>query len=194
MDKKFKQLNTIVAACMGLLVILFVGWWISTSNRINDERQDCDEQWSQVENVMQRRYDLIPNLTASVKGSMKQEQKVFGQIATARSQYNSATTRKQKMVADSKLDRSTRTLINVIDEKYPKLESNANIQSLMLELSGSENRIAIERQNYIAAVRAYNQTVNNFPSSIVANTKGAKPMHYFKASSQAQQAPRVDLP
>ena len=98
------------------------------------------------------------------------------------------------MVADSKLDRSTRTLINVIDEKYPRLESNANIQSLMLELSGSENRIAIERQNYIAAVRTYNQTVNNFPSSIVANTKGAKPMHYFKASSQAQQAPKVDLP
>lgn len=176
-----------------LIIVLFMGFWIHTSNKLNNEYQDCQQQWSQVENVMQRRYDLIPNLTASVKGSMKQEQKVFGQIADARSDYASAKTPQERMKADTKLDKSTNVLIKTIHEQYPELASNNNVRDLMTELEGSENRISTERQNYIATVRTYNQTVTNFPSSIVANAKGDHPLHYYKASGDAQNAPKVNL-
>ena len=195
-----KQSNRIFLSVMaivgGLLVVMlmFGGWWISTNNRINNQQQDVEQQWSQVENVMQRRYDLVPNLTAAVKGSMHQEQKVFGNIAKARSAYNSANTPKEKMQADSQLNKSTSMLINVIHENYPKLASNENVKNLMVQLEGSENRISVERQNYIATIRAYNQTVINFPSSIVAQAKGAHTLDYFKATTtQVQNAPKVNL-
>lgn len=187
-SRTFKIVMTIV-----FIIVLFGGWWISTSNKLNNQYQDCQQQWSQVENVMQRRYDLIPNLTASVQGSMKQEQRVFGKIAEARSAYANAKTTKDKMKADSQLNESTGVLINVIHERYPKLESNQNVRDLMTELEGSENRISVERQNYIATVRTYNQTVINFPTSIVANAKGDHPLHYYKADNQAQHAPKVKL-
>lgn len=84
-------------------------------------------------------------------------------------------------------------LINVIHEKYPNLESNKNVKTLMTQLEGSENRISTERQNYIATVRVYNQTVINFPTSIVAHAKGAHTISYFKADNEAQKAPKVNL-
>lgn len=191
-----KTLMAIWASIVGVILVLLLlvsGWWISTSNKLNNQEQDCEQQWSQVENVMQRRYDLIPNLTASIKGSMHQEQKVFGEIAKARSAYSSAKTPVDKMKADTQLNQKTGMLINVIHEKYPQLESNQNVRDLMTQLEGSENRISTERQNYIATVRTYNQTVLNFPSSMVANAKGDRPIHYFKADSQAQSAPKVNL-
>lgn len=191
-----KTLVTIWASIVGIVLICLIsvsGWWIGTSNKLNNQKQDCDQQWSQVENVMQRRYDLIPNLTASVKGSMHQEQKVFGDIAKARSAYSSAKTPADKLKADSQLNQSTGTLINVIHEQYPQLASNQNVRDLMTQLEGSENRISTERQNYIATVRAYNQTVLNFPSSMVANAKGDHTIKYYQADRQAQSAPKVNL-
>lgn len=193
MDKRMQKIVFGGFLPIALIIVLFMGFWIHTSNKLNNEYQDCQQQWSQVENVMQRRYDLIPNLTASVKGSMKQEQKVFGQIADARSDYASAKTPQERMKADTKLDKSTNILIKTIHEQYPELASNNNVRDLMTELEGSENRISTERQNYIATVRTYNQTVTNFPSSIVANAKGDHPLHYYKASSNAQSAPKVNL-
>lgn len=193
MDKRMQKIVFGGFLPIALIIVLFMGFWIHTSNKLNNEYQDCQQQWSQVENVMQRRYDLIPNLTASVKGSMKQEQKVFGQIADARSDYASAKTPQERMKADTKLDKSTNVLIKTIHEQYPELASNNNVRDLMTELEGSENRISTERQNYIATVRTYNQTVTNFPSSIVANAKGDHPLHYYKASSDAQNAPKVNL-
>ena len=192
-SNKIKYLTFGVFMPLLIIVLVFTGFWISTSNKLNNQKQDCEQQWSQVQNVMQRRYDLIPNLTASVKGSMKQEQKVFGQIADARSSYASAKTPNQRLKADSKLNQSTGMLINVIHEKYPQLASNENVRDLMTELEGSENRISTERQNYIATVRAYNQTVTNFPSSMVANAKNMHTIQYYKADSQAQSAPKVNL-
>lgn len=187
-----KKSNIFLWSVIGVVVIIGL-WFVGISNHINNQKQDCEQQWSQVENVMQRRYDLIPNLTASVKGSMKQEQKVFGDIAKAREAYSSANTPKEKMKADSQLNQSTGVLINVIHERYPKLESNKNVQVLMTQLEGTENRIATERQNYISDVRAYNQSIVNFPSSIVANMKGAKPISYYQADKNAQTAPKVNL-
>lgn len=190
---KFKYLMIGVCAPLLVIILVFATFWVGTSNKLNNQKQDCEQQWSQVQNVMQRRYDLISNLTASVKGSMKQEQKVFGQIADARSAYANAKTPNQRLKADSQLNQSTGMLINVIHEKYPQLASNENVRDLMTELEGSENRISTERQNYIATVRAYNQTVTNFPSSMVANAKGMHTIEYYHADSHAQSAPKVNL-
>ena len=134
---------------------------------------------------------------AKVKGrpqiAVITEKQVFGDIAKARQAYSSANTPKEKMKADTQLNQSTGMLINVIHERYPKLESNQNVQDLMTQLEGSENRIATERQNYIATVRAYNQSVVNFPSSIVANAKDCHTIPYYKANDKAQEAPQVNL-
>ena len=193
MNKKSLGL-TITSSILGVIALLglFFGiWWISVSNQINNRYQDCEQQWSQVENVMQRRADLIPNLTAAVKGSMTQEQKVFGKIAEARKAYRSADTPVDKMKADAELNQSTGMLINVIHENYPQLASNQRVADLMVQLEGSENRIAVERRNYIQDVRAYNQLIVNFPSSIVANAKNKKTLQYYQADRTAQKAPKV---
>lgn len=176
-----------------IVVFSMVGWWIHTGNTINQQQQACDAQWSQVQNVMQRRADLIPNLTATVKVSMHNEQKIFGEIAKSRQQVLNTNDHKQKMKADYKLNQQVGTLINVIHEKYPELASNSNVQDLMLELESSENRISVERHRYIQDVQSYNTMITNFPNSIVANGKGDHKIDYYQADSNAQKAPKVNL-
>lgn len=178
-----------------VLVLIFISgsWWIGTSNGLNNAQQQYQSQWSQVQNVMQRRYDLIPNLTASVRGQMKHEDKVFKDIADARKAYSSANTPNEKMKADAKVNTSVGALINVIHERYPKLTSQQNVSDLMTELEGSENRISVERRRYIQDVQSYNQKVMNFPGSVVANSKGMHTIDYYKADDSAQKAPKVDL-
>lgn len=178
---------------IGVVILFLISTWIGISNNLNNAQQDYEAQWSQVENVMQRRYDLIPNLTASVKGDMHNEQKVFGELAKARENYTAAKSNKQKLKADTELNTSIGALISVIHERYPKLESNERVHDLMVELEGSENRISVERRNYIQKVQTYNQMVRNFPSSVIAQQKGMHVEEYYQASSQAQNAPKVDL-
>ncbi len=178
---------------IGIIAFIGVTTWISVGNSLNDAQQECESQWSQVENVMQRRYDLIPNLTASVKGDMHQEQKVFSELAKARANYNGAKTNNEKLKADAQLNTSVGALINVIHEKYPKLNSDSRVHDLMVELEGSENRISVERRNYIQRVKDYNKLVRNFPSSVVAQSKNMHVMNYYQANSQAYNAPKVDL-
>ncbi|KRN27935.1 hypothetical protein IV38_GL001775 [Lactobacillus selangorensis] len=176
-----------------LVILLLGGWGISTYNSLAKESQQVDAAASQVQNVMQRRYDLVPNLVNSVKGSMQQEQKVFGQIADARKSYNTASSGTAKNKANNELDQSVGTLINVINEKYPDLKSNENVQTLMTQLEGSENRISVERKRYNTAVEKYNQSVVTFPKNIFANMMGLGKKPYFKADTKAQEAPQVDL-
>jgi LemA protein len=180
-----------------IVVVLLIGGgssaWIQTSNRLNAEQQVYQAQWSQVENQMQRRYDLIPNVVASVKGDMHQEQRVFDSIAKARSNYAKATNATDKMKADAQVNSSVGNLISVIHERYPQLNSDKRVHELILELEGSENRISVERQRYIRDVQAYNLSIMNFPSSIVAKAKGMKPQSYYQATKDAQKAPAVDL-
>lgn len=175
------------------LLCIIAGLWISASNDLNAKQQTYQAQWSQVENQMQRRYDLIPNVVASVKGDMHQEQKVFDSIAKARSNYAKATNTTDKMKADAQINSSVGNLISVIHERYPQLNSDKRVHELILELEGSENRISVERQRYIRDVQAYNLSIMNFPSSIVAKSKGMKPQSYYQATKDAQKAPAVDL-
>ncbi len=139
------------------------------------------------------RADLIPNLVSAVKGSMNHETEIFDNIAKARSNYNNATTTKAKATADSQLQAQTANLISVIKESYPKLSSQANVQTLMTQLEGSENRISTERQRYIEDVKAYNQSVVTFPKNIFANMMGLGQKATFKADPSASEVPKVDL-
>jgi LemA protein len=189
-----KNNSTFIGIIIAAVVVIIVGaTGIGTYNSLAKENQTVEAKWSQVENVMQRRYDLVPNLVNAVKGSMKQEQKVFGAIADARKAYGNASSTKAKANANAKLDSSVGTLINVIKEDYPDLKSNAQVQTLMTQLEGSENRIAVERQRYNTAVENYNKDVVSFPKNIFANAMGMGQKQYFKADANAAKAPTVDL-
>lgn len=135
-----------LASIIGVIVLFgFVAF--GSYNSLVSSENNVDAKWSQVENVMQRRYDLVPNLQAAVKGSMKHETKVFGQIADARKQYANASSSTDKLKANDQMQAASSTLINVIHENYPELASNENVKSLMTQLEGSENRISTEREN-----------------------------------------------
>ena len=184
-------------AITGLIIaavaVIFGIYGVSTYNSLAKQNQEVTAQWSQVENVMQRRADLIPNLVSAVKGSMNHETEIFDNIAKARSNYNNATTTKAKATADSQLQAQTANLISVIKESYPKLSSQENVQTLMTQLEGSENRISTERQRYIEDVKAYNQSVVTFPKNIFANMMGLGQKATFKADPSASEVPKVDL-
>lgn len=177
----------------GIFIVLCVlaGIYFSQMNKFNSLKQDCSAQYSRVESVMQRRYDLIPNLTEAVKGDMKQEKAVFGEIAKARKAYNSANTASEKMKADDKINKSLNVLINNIHENYPKLNSDKRVHDLMIELEGSENRINVERKRYIDSVQTYNTAINKYPGKFFADAGGYHSIDYYKADSNAQKAPKV---
>lgn len=181
----------------GIIVLVIIGllavFGITQYNSLAKEEQAVEAQLSQVDNVMQRRADLIPNLVNSVKGSMGQEQKVFGDIAEARKAYGNASTDEEKIETSQALDQSVGTLVNVINENYPELKSNENVQTLMTQLEGSENRISVERKRYNEAVQTYNQKVVSFPKNIFANMMGLGKKPYFEAQPGAENVPEVDF-
>ncbi|MEI5989764.1 hypothetical protein A5881_001257 [Enterococcus termitis] len=179
---------------IAVIVIILIGvFGISQYNGLAKKEQSVESQWSQVENVMQRRADLVPNLVNSVKGSMQQEQKVFGDIAKAREAYGSANNDSDKIKASQELDQSVGTLINVINENYPELKSNDNVQTLMTQLEGTENRISVERKRYNDVVKEYNEQVVSFPKNIFANMMGLGKKDYFKADPTASTVPSVNF-
>ncbi len=181
-----------LASIIGVIVLFgFVAF--GSYNSLVSSENNVDAKWSQVENVMQRRYDLVPNLQAAVKGSMKHETKVFGQIADARKQYANASSSTDKLKANDQMQAASSTLINVIHENYPELASNENVKSLMTQLEGSENRISTERREYILAVQSYNLKVQRFPGNIFANIFGFNKKAEYKANDAAQTAPSINL-
>lgn len=193
MDKNKNKNWLIAISVIVVIIVVFIGSYITMSNELNSSKLAVDAQWSQVENVMQRRADLIPNVTNAVRGSMKHEDKIFGEIAKARSNFNNAKTPNAKLKANDELNDKTNVLVNAVYENYPKLTSNKNINSLMTELEGTENRISVERRRYIQDVNAYNQKVYNFPTNMVASSKGMFPIENYKATSEAQKVPKVNL-
>ncbi len=156
------------------------------------QNEAVNAQWAQVESQYQRRFDLIPNLVNSVKGIMKQEQTVFNDIAQARTQYSGAATPDQKAAAASQVESALGRLL-VIMENYPQLRSVETVQSLMAELSGTENRIAVERMRYNEIVRDYNVSVQTFPGSLIAGMFGFQKRTMFEAQNGAENAPQVNL-
>ncbi|MBP9669616.1 MAG: LemA family protein [Candidatus Pacebacteria bacterium] len=172
-----------------VLVALYLG---GTYNSFVKGNEGVDAQWAQVESQYQRRFDLIPNLVESVKGVMEQEQEVFTALADARTRYSGAGTTDEKAVAAAGLDSALSRLL-VVMENYPQLRSVEVVQGLMAELSGTENRIAVERQRYNEIVRDYNVAAKTFPRSLIAGLFGFAPRTMFEATEGAATAPQVDL-
>src|SRR2546421_2661846 len=181
----------LVVIAILLLVVLFAfGQYVSVKNTFVSKNEAVKAAWSQVDIVLQRRADLIPNLVETVKGYAQQEVTVFGDIAKARSALLSAGTPQQKIAANGQLDGALGRLLVVV-ENYPQLRSNENFLRLQDELAGTENRIAVERRRYNEAVQDYNTFIALFPNSLVASMSGfTRNDAYFKTEEGARQVPK----
>src|SRR5206468_7362537 len=183
----------IVIIVLILIALVVFGQYVSVRNTLVTKNEAVKAAWSQVDIVLQRRADLIPNLVETVKGYAKQEQTVFGDIAKARSQLLNAGTPEQKISANGQLDGALGRLLLVV-ENYPQLKSNENFMRLQDELAGTENRIAVERKRYNDTLQDYNTYVQQFPNSLFAGWAGFKPNEaYFQASEGSRQVPKVNF-
>ena len=175
-----------------VIIILIAGYFWITYNKLITLNEKVDNQWAQVETQYQRRLDLIPNLVASVQGIMAQEQKVFGDLAQARTQYAGARTVNEKAAAATGVESALSRLL-VIMENYPQLKSADTVQTLMAQLEGTENRISVERKRFNDASRDFNITIKRVPASWLASLFGFSQKQYFNAAPGAENAPKVNL-
>jgi LemA protein len=181
----------VILIVLVLIALMLGSSFISRRNQMAIKREAVNAAWAQVDVVLQRRADLIPNLVETVKGFAVQEQIVFGDIAKARSALLGAHSPAEKIAANGQLDSALGRLLVVV-ENYPQLRSNENFLRLQDELAGTENRIAVERRRYNETVQDYNTFISLFPNSLVASLSGfPRNDAYFKTDEGARQAPKV---
>jgi LemA protein len=184
----------VLLALLILAAFLVGGMYVGRRNEMVRLSEQIKSNWAQVDVVLQRRADLIPNLVETVKGFAAHEETVFGDIAKARSALLGARTPEDKMAANGQLDGAIGRLLLVV-ENYPQLKSNENFLRLQDELAGTENRIAVERKRYNDSLQAYNTYINLFPNNIFAGWAGFQRNNaYFQASESAREAPKVQFP
>ncbi|HXM93043.1 MAG TPA: LemA family protein [Candidatus Dormibacteraeota bacterium] len=187
------KIGVVVLIVIVVIALLLGSSFVSRRNQMVVKREAVNAAWAQVDVVLQRRADLIPNLVETVKGYAMQEQAVFGEIARARSALLSATSPAAKIAANAQLDSALGRLL-VLVENYPQLKSNENFLRLQDELAGTENRIAIERRRYNELVQDYNTYISTFPNNLVASLSGfTRNDAYFKTDEGARQAPKVNF-
>ncbi len=172
------------------ILLIIAGIFGSTYNKLQVKDEDVNQAWAQVENTMQRRADLIPNLVETVKGYAKHEEDVFTKVTEARSAVKAASTPKEYAAANEQMDQAVRN-INVVAEAYPELKADSNFANLQAELAGTENRIAVERKRYNEAVADFNKSVKRFPTNLVAKMLGFSQREYFQAAPGAEKVPEV---
>ena len=183
----------IVIIILALIALIVFGQYVGVRNTLVTKNEAVKAAWSQVDIVLQRRADLIPNLVETVKGYARQEQTVFGDIARARSALLSAGTPADKIAANQQLDGALGRLLLIV-ENYPQLKSNENFLRLQDELAGTENRIAVERKRYNDTLQDYNTYIQKFPANIYASWAGFKTNEaYFAASEGSRQVPKVNF-
>jgi LemA protein len=186
-----------------LLVLVVVIWATSTYNGMVSSSQQVDKQWAQVQNVYQRRYDLIPNLVASVKGAADFEKSTLEAVVDARASVgkvqldaNSAPTDPSKLAAFEAAQRGLSGALSrllVVVERYPDLKATTNFRDLQAQLEGTENRISVERGRFNDTVMAYNTTIKTFPGVMMAGIFGFSPKPYFAATTGAEAPPKVEF-
>lgn len=186
--KKSYLIAVVIIAIIAVAAFTLFGYY----NSFVTASESVDAQWAQVESQYQRRFDLIPNLVESVKGIMEQEQEVFGAIAEARTRYAGATTVDEKAEAASEVESALARLL-VVMENYPQLRSADTVQTLMAQLEGTENRIAVERNRYNDQVRAYETMRKRFPGNVIAGMFGFDEKSYFEAAAGTDVAPSVEF-
>ena len=191
---KNEETMKIAAIVLGVLLLfglILGGKVVGTRNDLVTQREAVTAAWSQVDVVLQRRADLIPNLVSTVQAYAKQEKDVFTAIANARSALIGARNPQEKIAANGQLDSALSRLL-VISENYPQLKSNENFLRLQDELAGTENRIAIERRKYNETVQKYNTNIDLFPNNIAASLFGfSRNDAYFKTDPGARTVPKV---
>jgi LemA protein len=175
-----------------LVLALVAGCGPCGYNRLVSEEQQVESAWSQVENQLQRRADLIPNLVETVKGYARHEKSVFDDIANARAAMLGASSRADKIQSANQFESAISKLV-VLTENYPQLKADANFQRLMDELAGTENRLAVERKRYNDAVQQYNTDIRGIPGAWWAKIGGFSQKEYFKAESGAKAVPKVSF-
>ncbi|MBQ3857111.1 MAG: LemA family protein [Prevotella sp.] len=183
------------------VVAVFAIWAVSTYNSLVGEQQKVEEAWAQVENVYQRRADLIPNLVETVKGYAKHEKETLEGVIQARANATSVkvdantldeASMKKFQDAQGELGSSLSRLL-VVQERYPDLKANENFKELQAQLEGTENRITVERKNFNEIARSYNTSVKTFPKNIFAGMFGFQAKPYFQAQAGADKAPKVSF-
>jgi LemA protein len=182
----------IVAGVIILLVIIMVSWYVGTRNRLVQMEEQVSASWSEVENQLQRRSDLIPNLVNTVRGFAAQEEEVFTSIADARARLAGAQGVEETAESYGELQSALSRLLVVV-ENYPQLRSNENFIRLQDELAGTENRIAVARRRYNEAVRAFNTRVRMFPTSMIASQLGFEQKEYFEVDEEDMEVPEVQF-
>lgn len=190
-EKNFFQRNRGWVIAL-VIVVLVIVWGVSKYNSFVVMGEKIDGQWAQVESQYQRRFDLIPNLEASVKGITKQEENVFLGLAEARTKYSGAVSVEDKVKATTQVESALGRLLAIV-ENYPALQSSQAFRDLMVSLEGTENRIAVERMNYNNSVRDFNATVKRFPNSILAGIFGVDARTYFDIAEGVEEVPKVDF-
>jgi LemA protein len=164
---------------------------VGIRNQLVTLDEEIDAAWAQVDTVLQRRYDLIPNLVNTVKGYATHEKGVFEEVSRLRSQWREAGTTDEKARASTQLEGALGRMLLVV-ENYPELKANQNFIALQDELAGTENRISVERRRYNESVRAYNTHIRRFPNNTVANWMGmVRRDAYFESDTAAKTAPQV---
>jgi LemA protein len=179
----------VVLIVVAIIIVMSV---MGVYNRLVQADETVNNAWAQVENQLQRRYDLIPNLVETVKGYAAHENEVLTQVTRARASVGSAKTPDEKMSSNNDLSNALARLMVVV-ESYPNLKANENFIRLQDELAGTENRIAVERKRYNDTVTTFNQQIRQFPTNILAGMFNLGQRTYFKAPEDAKQAPKVDF-
>jgi LemA protein len=182
----------VIIAVIVVLGIIFSAWYVGTRNRLVTLEENIDGAWAEIDNQLQRRNDLIPNLVATVKGFATQERTVFTQIAEARSKLAGSQTVGETARNYNQLQSALGRLL-VIVERYPELKSNQNFIRLQDELAGTENRIAVARKRYNDSVRIFNTRIRRFPTSSIARMMGLEKKEYFEIEETAREVPKVDF-
>lgn len=188
-----KPVWIVVGVIIGVVVLAAVvvgGTFVSKWNQLVTMDTDIKAKWAQVENQLQRRADLIPNLVETVKGFAAQEKSILESIANARAKMAGAGSVQDRIAASNELSSALARLLVVV-ENYPNLKSDATFIRLMDELAGTENRLSVERKRYNDSVQVYNVTVRQFPGNLIASILGFKEQPFFEAAPAARQAPQV---
>jgi LemA protein len=186
--------SVLVIIVLVILALIFGGMYVTRRNDMVTKNEAVKSQWAQVDVVLQRRADLIPNLVETVKGIAAQEVTVFSDIANARAALLGAKRPADKIAANGQLDGAIGRLL-AISENYPQLKSNENFLRLQDELAGTENRIAVERKRYNDLIQDYNTYIGLFPNNIIANIAGFhRNDAYFTATPESRQVPKVQFP
>ena len=175
---------------LAILIVIPFAYIKSTYNSLVRMDEEVKAAWAQVENQLQRRYDLIPNLVETVKGYAKHERELFIEVTKARSMVAKAQSVTEKIQANNYLSSALSRLLVVV-ERYPELKANTNFIRLQDELAGTENRIAVERRRYNEAVKRYNTKLRSFPTNIIASWFGFKKAAFFQVPKERQKVPKV---